>query len=406
MATPRSCFRFWIATLLFGASALNFFDRQVLSVLAPEITADLGMDNVDYSYVVAAFTVSYSAMYTLGGRVIDRLGTRVGMGLTVGFWTLASLVHATARSALHLGVFRFLLGVGEGGCFPGATKGVVEWFPQRERSLGMGIATTGGSAAGAVLAPPLIVWTNAVVGWRGAFLLTGLLGAIWVAAWFLSYRRPGESTPQPVETSTPVPWRSLLRRREIWGIVTARFLFDPVFYFYMFWIPQYLSQERGASLETIGNLTWIPFLTLGISSIIAGGVSDALVRHGWPVNMTRKVVMTAAALLTPVSTLCVFVGSAEAAVLLMSTLMFAHGFWMTNFQTMFGDLLPPGAVATAVGLTGTAGGIGGALANLLVGRVVEVYSFTPAFVACGLVYPVALGVILLTVRRIERISLS
>ncbi|MCP5117297.1 MAG: MFS transporter, partial [bacterium] len=267
-------------------------------------------------------------------------------------------------------------------------------------------ATTGGSAAGAVLAPPLIVWTNALVGWRGAFLVTGVLGALWVAAWFLSYRRPGGNAPEPVEASVPVPLRSLLRRKEIWGMVAARFLFDPVFYFYMFWIPQYLSQERGASLETIGNLAWIPFLTLGVSSIIAGGVSDALVRRGWSVNRTRKTVMGAAALLTPVSMLCVFVDSIEAAVLLMSTLMFAHGFWMTNFQTMFGDLLPSGAVATAVGLTGTAGGIGGALAGLLVGRVVEAYSFTPAFIACGLVYPVALAVILFTVRRIERISLS
>ena len=280
-----SHFRWFIAALLFLCSALSFFDRQVLSVLAPQILADLGMTNVEYSHAVSAFTLAYSIMFTVGGRLVDYLGTRMGLGLSVFFWTLASLLHAVVRNSPQLSVFRFLLGVGEGGCFPGAAKGVLEWFPARDRALAMGIATTGGSAIGAVAAPPLIVWTAAYFGWRGAFLATGLMGALWTALWFVFYRLPERSrftteqerryiledrAPAASEfRERPWPWRGLLARKEVWGFTLTRFLLDPVFYFYMFWIPQYLHQERGASLEEIGRLAWIPFLTLGISSPIS-----------------------------------------------------------------------------------------------------------------------------------------
>ena len=192
MKTIRG-FRWYIAGLLFGASALNFFDRQVLSVLSPEILADLGMSNIDYSHAVSAFTLAYSAMYTLGGRIMDRLGTRRGLGITVAFWTVASLLHAVVRNGAQLTAARFMLGIGEGGCFPGAAKGIFEWFPARQRALAMGIATTGGSAIGAVFAPPVIVWASTQTSWRGAFIITGIVGAIWVAAWFLFFRDPAES---------------------------------------------------------------------------------------------------------------------------------------------------------------------------------------------------------------------
>ena len=419
-----SKFRWGIVALLFLASALNFFDRQVLSVLAPTILEDLRMTNVDYSYIVAAFTLSYSIMFTLGGRIIDYLGTRIGMGFTVAFWTLSSVLHAAALNPIHLGVFRFMLGIGEGGCFPGAAKGALEWFPRRERSLAMGIATTGGSAIGALVAPPVIVWTAVSVGWRGAFVVTGILGAVWVLLWFLLYRLPREShftTPEEVdyilsdqedsgaaavETSSRTPWKAILRLREVWGLIVTRFLLDPVFYFYMFWIPQYLSQERGASLETIGNLTWIPFFTLGLSSVGGGAVSDRLVRSGWPVNRARKVIMAIAAFVTPVSMLCVYAPNAEIAVALMSVLMFAHGFWMTNYMTLIGDLFPVSTVGTVVGMSGTAGGAGGFLSSLFVGKLIETYTFTPAFIACGVLYPIGLLIILLTVPRIARLELG
>ncbi len=413
---PATRFRWVVAGLLFCASALSFFDRQVLSVLAPRILPDLELTNIEYAQAVSAFTLAYSVMFTVGGRIIDLVGTRLGLGLSVAFWTVASLLHAVARSGGQLTAFRFLLGVGEGGCFPGAAKGILEWFPKRERALAMGLATTGGSAIGAVLAPPLIVAASQSVGWRGAFVLTGAIGALWVAAWFLLFRKPEESRfANALERELiltgrdaggkekPWPVAALAARREVWGFVLTRFLLDPVFYFYMFWIPQYLSRERGASLEEIGRLSWIPFLTLGISSLLGGGVSDRLVSRGWNPPRARKAVMAGAAFLTPVSILALRAPDSFWAVTLLGVLMFAHGFWMTNYMTLIGDLFPASSVATVVGLSGTAGGIGGFLSSLAIGRIVEAASFAPVFLVCGVLYPVGLAIILATVRREERL---
>ena len=405
-------FRWIIACLLFFASALSFFDRQVLSILAPRILADLRMSNVEYSNAVAAFTLAYSVMFTAGGRLIDHIGTRFGLGLLVVFWTVSSLLHSITANSGQLTAFRFLLGVGEGGCFPGAAKGVLEWFPARERALAMGVATTGGSAIGGVLAPPVIVWIASALGWRGAFLATGIVGALWAIAWFALYYKPERSrhiseaerieilSDQPASSPSsrrPWPLSRLLTRGDVWGFTVTRFLLDPVFYFYMFWIPQYLHRERGASLEEIGRLAWIPFFTLGVSSLLGGAISDMLVRRGWPITRARKSIMAASAFLTPVSILALYTPNSLWAVALLGVLMFAHGFWMTNFMTLIGDRFPASSVGTVVGLTGTAGGLGGFLTSLMVGRLVEAYSFAPAFVVCGLLYPVGLLIILLTV---------
>jgi ACS family hexuronate transporter-like MFS transporter len=419
---PRpSNYRWLIAGLLFLASALSFFDRQVLSVLAPQILKDLRLTNLEYSEAVSAFTLAYSIMFTVGGRLIDFAGTRFGLGLSVAFWTMASLLHAGVQSGPQLSAFRFLLGMGEGGCFPGAAKGVLEWFPKRERSLAMGVATTGGSAFGAVLAPPLIVLASRLSGWRGAFIVTGMVGVAWVAAWLLLFRRPEESRlvneaerrlilgdRETVQSGSqkPFPFGALLRRADVWGFLTTRFLLDPVFYFYMFWIPQYLHQERGASLDEIGSLSWIPFLTLGISSLLGGSLSDKLVRRGWPAGRTRKTIMAGAAFLTPVSILALYAPSSFWAVSLLGVLMFAHGFWMTNYMTLIGDIFPARTVATLVGLSGTFGGIGGFLSSIAIGRIIEVYSFAPVFIVCGLLYPIGLAIILATVRTRERAGIA
>lgn len=406
----RAADRRWlVAALLAGASALSFFDRQVLSVLAPSVLADLRMSNVDYGRVVSAFTLAYSLMFALGGRLIDRLGTRAGLGLSVGVWSIASGLHALAGSARQLALLRVLLGVGEGGCFPGVARGVLEWFPERQRALAMGIATTGASALGAVLAPPVVAWLAAQTGWRNAFLATGLVGAIWAVVWLLTYyvpqnppddsRRSLAKSRQPEALQRPWPLSTLLRLRTLWGLVLTRFLLDPVMYIYMFWIPQYLHLERGASLAEIGRLAWIPFLTLGVSSCFGGAASDWLVRRGWPALRARKTVMGVAAFLTPVSILALAAPSSLAAVLLLGVLLLAHGFWMTNYMALTADLFPAVTVASVVGLAGMAGGVAGFLANLAAGHVVERLGFAPIFILCGVLYPVGYGIVLATVRR-------
>lgn len=404
--------RWWLCGLMFLATALSFLDRQVLSVVAPNVTEEFGMDNKAYSYVTTAFLLSYAVMFFLAGRLMDVVGTRLGMALSVGVWSAASALHAVAQNALHLGFFRFVLGAGEGGCFPGVAKGATEWFPKRERALAIGIAI-GGASLGGVVAPPMTKWLVYAVGWRGTFLATGLFGAVWVALWWIFYRSPARSPfltaeerrkiETPAETaSSPAapatPLVELLWRRDVWGLALMRLLFDPVFYFYMFWIPKYLNQERGLSLSEIGNLAGIPFLALGVSNILGGWLSDKLIAAGMPSGTARKLVMGAAAALTVSSSLAAFASSAGAAVAMMSVLMFAHGFWITNYVTVISETFDKSSVATVMGIAGMVGAIGGMAANTVIGAVADRFSFLPIWIASGCLYPLAFAVLLMSLR--------
>jgi len=380
--------RAWLlCVLLFFSAALCFLDRQVLSVLAPQIIAEFGMTNTHYSRVVFAFVLSYTVMLVLGGRIMDALGTRRGLGIFVGFWSLASAAHALVIGPLTLGLARFFLGAGEGPAIPGAIKGAVEWMDPKRRGLAVGLVTSGASL-GSLIAPPLVVWTASHLGWRGAFAATAALGAIWLAAWLLAFR--GLPVVAKRAEDRPVSsWRALLARREVRRLLAARFFFDPVFYFYMFWIPQYLSRERGLSLAEIGALIWIPFVALEIANLAAGQASDMFVARGWPRARARLTLMLVAALLTPASFCVALAGTTGLAIVLMAVLMFAHGIWITNFMTLVGDTVESRDVATTVGLTGFCGGVAGMLSNLVIGPVVDNYSFTPIFLASAVVYPIA-----------------
>jgi ACS family hexuronate transporter-like MFS transporter len=419
-------FRWWIGFLLFIATGLSFFDRQVLSILAPAIMRDVHLNDVTYSRAVFAFILSYTVMFTVSGRLIDRLGLRMGLGLSVAIWSLASLGHSLVHNVWELGLALFVLGVGEGGCFPGATKGAVEWFPEKERSAAIGLAI-GGASFGAVVGPPLTVRINSILGWRGAFLIAGAMGFLWLIIWAVFFALPEDSRFLSAEelrritaregdvSSSPtarpsglrpelVPLRMLLQRKETWGLMASRFLLDPVFYFYMFWIPQFLSEARHVPLATIGRLTWIPFLTLGASQVAGGWLSDHLVKRRVSVNTARKTVMGLAALLTPFSILSMLAQGPGLAICLMSILMFAHGFWITNYITMTSDLFPEQSVGTVVGLCGSAGGFGGILSSLAIGLLAQHARYNVLFIACGVMYLVAYVLILLTVRKVQPLN--
>ncbi|HOX03773.1 MAG TPA: MFS transporter [Candidatus Paceibacterota bacterium] len=396
-AVPRIA---WILCgLLFGATALSFLDRQVLSVLAPSLTEDLGMSNTQYARVVSAFVFAYTVMFAAGGWLVDRLGTVRGLALAVAVWSLASAGHALAAGALGLGVARFVLGLGEGACFPGATKGAVEWFPPHKRNLAIGIAI-GGSAFGAVLAPPVTAWLAVRLGWRGAFVATGAIGAVWVAAWLAAGRFAPDSGAgrEPERSSAKPAWGEIFRHPAAWRLLLARFCFDPVFYFYMFWIPQYLSRERGFSLEEIGRYYWIPFLALGLSNIASGRLGDLLLQRGWSARGVRRTLLGAAAFLTPVSCLVIIAPGAGWAIALMAVLMVAHGLWICNYVALISDHFPSRVMATVFGLTGTVGGAAGILANMATGPVVDGHGFAPIFIGTSFLYPLAL-VVLLTIPR-------
>ena len=370
-------------------------------MLAPLITREFGLSNETYSHVVFAFQASYTVMFTLGGRLTDLLGTRVAMAAFLAIWSLASAAHSLARGAWGLGGARFLLGLGEGGCFPAAAKGASEWFRADQRALAMGIAT-GGSALGAVIAPPLTAFSVARLGWRGTFVMTGLLGLTWLAVWLVATRNADSQKEKIAARSASLG--DLLKRSSIWWVLLARFLFDPVFYFYMFWIPQYLSRERHMSIEQIGSRLWIPFLVLGVSQVLGGRASDLLVKRGWRPVQARSVVLGIAAAFTPASWFAAFTASADGAIALMCVLMLAHGFWITNFLGLLSDMFPRGAIGTITGLTGTAGGIGGMLSTLMIGAAVDRFSFAPVFVISGILYPLAFGAILLAMQRKDELD--
>ncbi len=292
-----------IIVLLLLATSLNFLDRQVLSISILKIKEDLIITDIEYGWINAGFLASYAVMFTLGGILIDRYGSRLGLAFSVGFWSFATLLHSLAGNVFHFGFFRFLLGVGEGGCFPGAIKAVLEWVPKSKHALANGIAI-GGSAIGAVVAPPLCVFLLGIVGWRAVFLVTGGLGFIWLIAWLMlttEKKHPLQSSESETEGNRPmnrISIKTLVKNKEVLVFVAIRFILDPIFYFYMFWIPKYLNESHALSLESIGKILWIPFLALGFANVMGGWLSDAVFKKSANLNLARKLVMGVAAALT------------------------------------------------------------------------------------------------------------
>ncbi|RRA97628.1 MFS transporter [Larkinella rosea] len=383
--------RWLIVFLLFIATGLSFLDRQVLSIAILKIQEEFHITDVQYGMINTSFLISYAIMFTLGGWLIDRIGGRMGLAVSVGVWSIANSLHAVMSSFSQLLTFRFLLGVGEGGCFPGAAWTVFRWFDKKERALANGIAI-GGSAIGAVVAPPLTIWLSTHYGWRGGFLIPGLIGIAWVIVWVcIPWKKEQLVTESPIdsEKTTKIPFLELFKKQPTWVFILIRFLLDPVFYFMMFWIPKYLSSVRNVSFEQIGGLFWIPFLALGIANILGGWFSGQLIARGYSVNKARKTVMGIAAALTLSTPLIEWVSSVNLAIALMAVFMFAHGFWITNYITAISDMFGQKATSTVVGLSGTAGAVSGLLLNPLMGVVIQNYSYRPLWIASGLLYPLA-----------------
>lgn len=384
----------WIIVgMAFVATALSFLDRQVLSVSIIRIKEDFHISDVQYGFINTGFLVSYAIMFTVGGILIDRFGSRLGLAFSVGVWSLATLMHSFANSAIHFGVFRFFLGLGEGGAFPGAIKAVVEWVPKRMQALANGIAI-GGSALGAVAAPPLCVYMIAITGWRGVFVFTSIIGFIWVLVWILLPKNKEKQSGTNAEKSKPEMKLgaflvSLLKVKQVWVFILIRFLLDPIFYFYMFWIPKYLNEARGASLAQIGNLFWMPFLALGISNMLGGLISDKVLRKTGSLNLSRKSVMGVAALLTIPALFVKFVPSTEMVIAIMITVFFAHGLWITNYITAISDIFGKHATSTIVGFSGSAGAISSFVINPIIGLIITKFSYDPMWIYSGVMYSVA-----------------
>lgn len=379
----------FVLFMVFVATGLNFLDRQVLSMVIIKIQDEFNITDVQYGFINTVFLIGYATMFTVAGRLIDVFGSKTGLGVSVGLWSIANCLHGLVNNFHQLAASRFLLGLGEGGCFPGAAKTVNDWFGLKQRALANGIAI-GGAAIGAVIAPPLTIYLASFLGWRWAFVIPGLIGVAWVLIWVLipratvfQHQQPGPLKPMAV------PLLTLLRRRDAWIFILIRFLLDPVVYFVMFWVPKYLHEARHVSFERIGELFWIPFLALGVSNIAGGWFSDKLVAKNFSVNKARRTVMGCAAIITMTAPLIATVSSAEIAVAFMALFMLAHGFWITNYITSISDVFGDKATATVVGLSGTAGALSSLVINPLIGLVVLQYSYSPLWFVTGLLYPIA-----------------
>ena len=412
--------RWLMIGLVFLATVINYIDRQTVSVLKTSISQDLGLSNADYAAVQNSFLLFYGISQMVSGRLYDIIGTRLGFVFSIVVWSLAALAHATARTAAQFGIFRAALGFGEAGNWPGAAKVVGEWFPVRERALGMGIFNTG-AAVGGALSPPIIAWLATVYGWRMTFVLTGALGFIWLALWLMLFQTParhrwitegerahildGAAAAAPGPASRP-GWIELLRYRQTWAIVLGRFITDPIWWLYIFWLPSYLQEARGFSLQQVGQSAWLPFLAAGVGALSGGYASGALISRGWTADRARKVVMAAGAILTSAGILAMRASDPYVALAWMSVVLFGFQVWVNNLQTLPSDFFPNTAVGSVFGLGGAAAALASILFTWGTGQVVDAFGYTPVFLTAAILGPLGLVVTVALAGRIQAITIA
>ncbi|HEY0686907.1 MAG TPA: MFS transporter [Steroidobacter sp.] len=409
---PVGRYRWRICALLLAATTINYIDRQVLGVLAPELQKVFAWSEVQYGYIITCFQAAYAIGLVTAGAVIDRLGTRLGYALAICVWSLAAMSHALVGSVVGFAMARFALGLGEAGNFPAALKTVAEWFPRRERAFATGIFNSG-SNIGAIVAPLTVPIVAVTWGWQAAFLVTGLLSAAWLTTWLISYRPP-EQHPKlsaselalirsdPPEPTEKVPWSSLLQYRQTWAFLIGKFMTDPIWWFFLFWLPKYLNKEYGLTLLALGAPLVAIYVLADIGSIAGGWVAGRFIKMGWSVNRARKTAMLICALcVVPV----VFVSQVQnvwVAVALIGLATAGHQGWSANIFTLPSDMFPRRTVASVVGIGGFGGAVGGMMIATFTGFLLEATnSYVPLFIIAATAYLLALGVIHLLVPKLE-----
>ena len=406
--------RWAICALLFFATTINYVDRQVIGILKPTLTAEFGWSETDYADIVFWFQAAYALGLLLVGRLIDRVGVKWGYALAVAVWSLFGMAHAAAFSIVTFAMARFGLGLGEAGNFPAAVRATADWFPKKERAFATGIFNSG-SNVGAILTPLLvpIIVIDLALGWQGAFIITGALGFGWLIAWWLIYREPEGNArvnaaelshirSDPVEPTTPIAWGELLKHRQTWAFAMGKFLTDPIWWFFLFWLPDFFGKNYGLDLKTFGPALIAIYLMADVGSIAGGWFSSFLIKRGWSVNAGRKSAMLLCAVCVLPVSLAIYAENLAIAVGIIGLAAAAHQGWSANLFTLASDLMPRRAVASVVGLGGMAGAVGGMMMAKYAGYVLEnVGSYTPIFLAIGSMYLIALAVIHVLVPRLE-----
>ncbi len=406
MKKPIPNLRWWIAGLVFLSTVINYMDRQTLSVLAPRLTKELHLTNTEYGWISQAFLIPYTAMYIVAGILIDRYGTKLIYGVAAAWWSVAAMLHAITTSVFGFSTVRFLLGTAESANFVAAQKVAAEWFPPKDRGTLNGLVQAG-TVTGAVITPPIVIWMADIWGWRSAFLFTGALGLIWAVVWFWFYQLP-EQHPrisaeelallQKTETVAASPenadaglqeWFYFFRYPQTWGLLMARIISDPVWWFYLFWLPKYLTEQQGLSEKQMSFVVWIPYLISDVGSIAGGWYSGKLIARKFSTVASRKLVMLVSALMMPLGLCLLLKPSTPFSLVLISLVLGAHSAWKTNLVTLTVDIFPRNVVATVHGIVATGGGIGGALFTSMAGMVIDKYSYTPLLALMGVLHPLA-----------------
>lgn len=409
--------RWMIIGLIFFVTLINYIDRLTISVLAPVITADLGLSNVEFGTITIWFLVAYTLSQAVSGKIYDRIGNKLGFTFSVVVWSIGAILHAFAAGIGSLSVFRFILGFGEAGNFPGAAKVSAEWFPQKERALAQGIFNSG-VALGSIIAPPLIIWLQLNYGWKTTFIFTGALGFIWLIFWLILYQARAlhpwltakereiiEDGEVESDVAEPSPsYASLLKYKQTWAIVLARFLVDPVWWLYITWLPKYLYDARGFDLKQIGLFAWVPFVAAGLGSIFGGWLAKFLIGRGWSVNKARKVIIGVSCLLMPAGIVAAYTDNSMMALGLISIVLFGFQIWINNVQTLPSDFFPKSAVGSIAGLGGMGAGIGSIIFTYTTGWVVDNFSYTPILVAAGILAPIGTIVLFALAGNIGKVS--
>jgi len=401
MATAAgSRYRWTICALLFYATTLNYLDRQILSILAPILQRDYGWTEAQYGYVITSFQIAYGISMALFGRLIDALGTRAGYALSVAVWGLSSLSHTLWSSPAGFAASRFGLGLGEAGNFPAAIKTVGEVFPQDRRSFATGVFNSG-SNVGAIIAPALVPWLTARFGWRSCFRVTAALGAVWLVLWLAAYDRRCHPPPaRQAAAARNAGWRDILPRRELWGLVLARFLTDPVWWFLLYWTPKFLVSRTGIDLQKLALPLVAIYLAADAGSLFGGWLSSALMRHGIEAVRARKFAMLAGAVMVTPLALVPHVSSLPLLVVLIGSAAAGHQGWAANIYTLVSDYFQPREVASVIGMCGSAASASGAAAATAIGLILAwTHSYQLIFAGSSVAYLAALAALHAITRR-------
>jgi ACS family hexuronate transporter-like MFS transporter len=410
-------YRWAVCALLFFATTINYIDRQVLGILAPVLQKEIGWDEIDYGYIITAFTGAYALGLLAFGRFIDKVGTKIGYSVSIFVWSIAAMGHALVKSVFGFGVARFSLGLGESGNFPAAIKATAEWFPKKERAFATGLFNSGANI-GAVVAPLVVPWITLTWGWQEAFIFTGLLGFIWMVFWIWLYEIPEKHKrvskeevayiqSDPVEhESEKIPWLQLLKYKQTWAFVVGKFLTDPIWWFYIYWLPKFLNQRYGLDLAHLGLPLIVIYTMTSIGSIGGGWLSGTFIKRGWSINKGRKTVMlVSASLVVPI----VFASTVPEwwAVFLIGLAAAAHQSWSANLFTTVSDMFPKKAVGSVVGLGGMAGAVGGMLIATAAGFILQITGdYLSLFIFSGSAYLIALFIFNLIVPKIKEIEIA